>query len=359
MINSKRVFFKSLLDIINPYAWVTTARNKAFDFGILNSRKFDIPTICIGNISVGGTGKTPHTEYIVKLLKEKYRIAVLSRGYGRNSHGYIKATDGTAMQQIGDEPFQIKNKFNDICVAVCEKRVTGIENLLADENGIQAILLDDAFQHRYVKAGLNILLIDSNRPVWRDCILPFGRLRESLAGIKRADIVVMTKCDNVAAEEQKWCREYIKKRKDIPVFFSAMQYGALYPVFPKAAKGEATVGTGSKVLLLTGIARPAPLKAEIESRGAEVTLMQYSDHHNFSDKDFNEIAATFDRIEGEKKIVITTEKDATRLLDAQALPQGIKERIFALPIEVKILDGEEKMFNQIIEDYVAKNSRNS
>lgn len=186
---------------------VMAARNKAFDTGVLKSREFAIPTICVGNISVGGTGKTPHIEYIAKLLKDEFRIAVLSRGYGRKSKGYIKADNRSTMQQIGDEPFQIKNKFKDIDVAVCEKRVYGIEQLTKENSELQVILLDDAFQHRHVKTGLNILLIDSNRPVWNDCVMPFGRLRERISGIRRADIVIMTKCREMTEEQMTTCGE--------------------------------------------------------------------------------------------------------------------------------------------------------
>ena len=186
----KRTILRTLIDVINPYAWVMAVRNLAFDTGMLKSHSFDLPVICVGNISVGGTGKTPHTEHIIKLLKQRYSTALLSRGYGRKSKGYIKADANTPMQLIGDEPFQIKNKFPNITVAVCEERVTGIKRLLAEEKGVQAIVLDDAYQHRYVKAGLNILLIDSNRPVWNDNVLPFGRLRESLCGIVAAKYLV-------------------------------------------------------------------------------------------------------------------------------------------------------------------------
>lgn len=359
MIDRKRGILRAFLDAINPYAWITAARNRAFDAGILKSRSYCIPTICIGNISVGGTGKTPHTEYLIRLLKEKHRIAMLSRGYGRSTKGYIKADAGSSMQQIGDEPFQIKNKFPGLSVAVCEKRVTGIDNLLAEENSLQAILLDDAYQHRYVKAGMNILLIDSNRPVWQDCILPFGRLRESIRGIRRADIAIITKCSDIPQEKQQWCRNYIGRIKEIPVFFSTMKYGEPYPVFPAHAKERFEIDKGCSVLLVTGIARPTPLREEIERRGARVTLMRYADHHNFTADELQEISDRFNGTEGENKVIMTTEKDATRLLQHPAVTQSIKENLYAMPIEVEILNNEEKMFNQIIEDYVAENSRNS
>ena len=345
-----------LTDAINPYSWVMTARNKAFDAGLLKSRSFGIPTICVGNISVGGTGKTPHIEYIIRLLKEQYAVAVLSRGYGRKSKGYIKAGKQSAMEQIGDEPFQIKDKFTGIDVAVCEKRVKGIENLIAGNKGLQVILLDDAFQHRYVKAGLSILLIDSNRPVWNDNVMPFGRLREKPAGIERADIVIFTKCKEIQGEQKEHYRRSIKECKNIPVYFSAVRYGEPYPLFDENA-ASAAIDKGCRVLLVTGIANPLPLKAEMEERGAEVELMQYGDHHNFSTGELEDIAKRFSS--SGSSIILTTEKDATRIKQRKDLPQIIRDNIYALPIEVEILDGEEKLFNQNIYNYVTENSRNS
>ena len=358
MTGRKRTFIKSILDIINPYAWVTGLRNMAFDAGVLASYRPEIPAVCIGNLSVGGTGKTPHTEYLVRLLKDKFRIAVLSRGYGRSSKGYIKADAQTAMAQIGDEPFQIKDKFPEIEVAVCEKRADGIRMLLAEVPGLQAILLDDAYQHRYVKAGLNILLIDSNRPVWLDCILPFGRLRESLAGIGRADIVIMTKCSSMDSSTMEWCRRYIKERCGAPVFFSRMKYGNIYPLFNREREIP-EIKEGCEVLLVTGIAKPAPLRKEIESRGAKTVLLKFADHHNFTNSDIEKIAERYESLKGRNRMILTTEKDATRLLQRDDLPQSVKENIYAMPIEVEFLDNEEEKFNQIIENHVTENPRNS
>lgn len=348
----KRAVSYRLLDAINPYHWGTSVRNKAFECGLLKSTSFDIPVICIGNITVGGTGKTPHTEYLIKLLCNIYKVAVLSRGYGRKSRGYHKATDKTTMPMIGDEPFQIKSKFKDITVAVDEKRVHGIEQLLNEDNPPQVILLDDAYQHRYVKAGLNILLVDNNRPVWRDTLLPLGRLRESMAGIERADIIIVTKCPPDMSEKCKEdCRQMLQTKRGTPLFFSTMRYGTPYPIFPEAAGRECKTEKGCKILLLTGIAKPAPLKAELEHRGAEVTLKQFADHHNFSEGEIKNIAESFDKINGEK-LIITTEKDAARLTSLPSLPQIIKENIFALPIEVDFLDGRRKEFDTLVTEKV-------
>lgn len=355
----KKGILKTIADIINPYRWIMQARNHAFDSGLLPQRSFGAPIICIGNITVGGTGKTPQTEYLIRLLKEQWKIAVLSRGYGRKTHGYIKADEKTTMPMIGDEPFQIKEKFPDITVAVCEKRAVGAANLLAGENAPSVILLDDAYQHRHIKAGLYILLVDYNRPVWSDCTLPFGRLREHENGSRRADIVIITKCPaDITAQQMEHCRKSLKTKEGAPVFFSRVEYGGIYPLFANMQEGHRAIKQGDNVLLLTGIAKPAPLKKEIEEKGARVTLMQYADHHDFCDGDIKDIAAAYNRLDG-NKFILTTEKDATRLRRMPGLPQEIKSNIYAIPIETKIIDNKEKMFNQIILDYVTENSRNS
>jgi tetraacyldisaccharide 4'-kinase len=356
MTEMKKGMHRQLADMLNPYSWITAARNRLFDTGVIKSHEPEVATICIGNISVGGTGKTPHTEYLARLLKERFKTAVLSRGYGRKSKGYILADGSSTAAAIGDEPFQIKNKFNDIDVAVCERRAEGIERLTADIKGIDVVLLDDAYQHRHIKAGLNILLIDSSRPIWQDAILPFGRLRESARGISRADIVIMTKCGEMTPELQRELSAYIKNMKELPVFFSRMRYGELYPLFNNAGR---SIDEETDILLVTGIARPAPLKEEIESTGARVTLMQYADHHDFTDGDIREIAKRYRNIGNGKKMIVTTEKDATRIAGHKEIPTDIKESIHVMPIEVEFMNNGKEMFNQIIMNYVTENSRNS
>lgn len=343
-------------DYINPYCWVTDIRNFAFDKGWLKSSFFHLPVVSVGNLTVGGTGKTPHIEYIINLLKEEYHIATLSRGYKRASKGYVKATSGCDTSIIGDEPAQIKSKFPDITVAVDEKRVDGIEHLLSEEKQPDVILLDDAFQHRYVTPGLSIVLVDSNRPIWNDNVLPFGRLRERADGIKRADVIVVTKCPQTMQESQKQqFRQKLGQKNETPVFFSTVCYDNPKALFD-VAEQQCTIGKGTNVLLLTGIARPEPLKKELESRGAEVTLMQFADHHNFSRAELDNVAKKFASLPSDNKTIITTEKDAERITGRNDLPYIIKEKCYSLPIKVRIMD-EEKMFNQIIIDYVRKNQR--
>ena len=349
----------SLLNAINPYHWITWTRNRSFDKGVLVSRSFDLPVICIGNITVGGTGKTPHTEYLIRLLKDKYRLAVLSRGYGRKSSGYILADEKVTMQRLGDEPYQMHCKFPDVTVAVDENRVHGILALLSRKKEPDVILLDDAYQHRYVEAGMNILLIDYNRPIWRDAVLPYGRMRESIQGAERADIIIITKSPReLESSEQMQIKERLAAIKEVPVFFSAMRYGEHYPLFPSYAAPGVPVGKGSNVLLVTGIAKPAPLKAELERRGANVRLMQYADHHNFSAAELDGIAAALASM-GSGGIMVTTEKDAARLASYCTLPEIIKNKAYVMPIEVEILNNEEYLLNKKISDYVTENSRDS
>lgn len=349
----------NIFDIINPYHWITHIRNIAFDLGLIKSHKFNIPVICVGNISVGGTGKTPHTEYLIRLLKENHCIAMLSRGYGRKSTGFVRATPNSKMKEIGDEPFQIWKKFSDIIVAVDEKRVHGIGQLLKEKPTPDIIILDDAFQHRHVKAGLNILLIDSNRPIWSDRVMPFGRLRESASAINRADIIIITKCDRQAdAAWQNSIKAKLNNKKEVPVFFSTMKYGVPYPIFNEHRK-KSIEFNGCHTLLMTGIANPTPLKKELEKRGAKVTLISFADHHDFSVDELNGIEKKFLNTSDTAKAIITTEKDAARLIGNPSVPTVIKQNIYAIPIEVDFLNEETNMFNQIISDYVRKNSGNS
>ena len=345
-----------LIDYINPYCWVVTVRNFAFDAGWLESKSFNLPIISVGNLTVGGTGKTPHIEYIVNLLKDEFNIATLSRGYRRKTKGFFKAAEEYNATDIGDEPAQIKKKFPSITVAVDEKRANGIIQLLKEKNKPQVILLDDAFQHRYVTPGLSIVLVDCNRPTWRDHVLPFGRLREPANGIKRAHAVIVTKCPaDISEKERESIRKKLGTKKDTPIFFSTVCYDEPVAIFD-TQKSRCRIDKNSEILLLTGIARPEPLKKELEQRGASVTLMKYPDHHHFTSNELKEIAAKFASLPSGNKIIITTEKDAERIVGRNDLPIIIKENIYTIPIKVRIIE-EETMFNQIIVDYVRKNQR--
>lgn len=352
-----------------PLSWLygigVCLRNKLFDWGWLPSKSFDVPVICIGNLAVGGTGKTPHTEYLIKLLqKAGFRVATLSRGYKRKTKGYVLAEAQSDVQKIGDEPYQIKSKFPDIRVAVDEDRCHGIEQLLTLKNPtVDVVLLDDAFQHRYVKAGVNILLTDFHRLLCDDALLPAGRLREPASGKNRANIVIVTKCPNNIKPID---FNIISKRLHLypyqQLYFSRFRYGMLKPLFPgKTDKRKAlsSLSEGEQVLLVTGIASPAPLVKEIKANTSLVKLLAFDDHHNFSPKDLQLVKDQFLQLEERKRLIITTEKDATRLKSHPALDEALKPHIFVLPIEIEFLQNQKQIFDQNIIDYVRANSRNS
>lgn len=356
---------KSLYPLSFLYGLGVSLRNKMFDWGILRSKSYDIPVICIGNITVGGTGKTPHTEYLIKLLKKEFKVAVLSRGYKRKSKGFVLATPTSSANEIGDEPYQIKQKFPEIAVSVDKDRCHGIETLCDNkkESELGVILLDDAFQHRYVNPGMNILLVDFNRLICDDALLPAGRLREPLSGKNRANIVIVTKCPRLMKPMD---FRIITKRLDLypyqQLYFTSYKYGNLTPIFSGSnirKRSLAQIEKNENILLLTGIASPKQLLQDLERYSSHITPLTFADHHEFTENDLKTLKETFDNLSGEKKIIITTEKDAARLTQFTNLDETIQKNIFALPIEVKFLLNQEDAFNQNIIEYVRKNKRNS
>lgn len=349
-----------------PLAWLygigVNLRNKLFDRGWLRSKSFAVPVICIGNLAVGGTGKTPHTEYLIRLLQhEGLHIATLSRGYRRKSKGYLLADEHSNADLLGDEPMQMKQKFPDIHVAVDEKRCHGIEELLKlTSPSVDAILLDDAFQHRYVKAGLNILLTDYHRLLCDDALLPAGRLREPTCGKSRAQIVIVTKCpEDIKPIEFNIIAKRLHLYPYQHLFFSRLRYGALQRLFPQEGASKAVSWQGDEqVLLLTGIASPAPLYERICQQAKEVRLMAFDDHHAFTAKDFARIEEAFEALPEGRRLLVTTEKDAARLKGHPDLPKALKPHIVVLPIEIEILQNQQETFNHYIIDYVRTNTRN-
>lgn len=314
---------KWLLPLSWCYGVAVNFRNTLFNIGVLKSRAFDIPVISVGNITVGGTGKTPHVEYLIKLLKDRCHVAVLSRGYKRKSKGYIKANAQTTMPEIGDEPFQMKQKFPDITVAVDKDRCHGIDQLTSDDPQLDVILLDDAFQHRYVKPGINILLVDYHRLVIYDRLLPAGRLRESLTGKDRADIVIITKCpQSLKPMEYRVITKAMSLYPYQQLFFTTLSYGELEPVFPaEAQQVQLSQLATQHVLLLTGIASPEQMISDLSPLVGQLAPLTFADHHQFNAKDVALINDTFAALPSPKAI-ITTEKDTTRLLTTSGLSDG-------------------------------------
>ncbi len=356
--------FIKINDWLLPFSWLygmgVKLRNYMFEIGILKSRSFDTPVISVGNITVGGTGKTPHVEYLIRLLQDKVKVAVLSRGYKRKSHGFVLAEKDTPQAMIGDEPYQMHRKFPDIYVAVDKDRCHGIRKL-TDENiakGTDVVLLDDAYQHRYVNPGINILLVDYHRLIIYDKLLPAGRLREHQKGKNRANIVIITKCPRDLKPME--IRVLIKAMDLFPyqtLFFTTLEYRELHPIF-EGSDRKLDEMKNTNILLLTGIASPQQMILDIKPYCKNITPLSFSDHHAFTTKDVETINNTFASLPPPKAI-ITTEKDESRILDVNGLSEEVKSNIYTLPVEIKFMQEEGKMFNENIIGYVRKNSRNS
>ncbi len=350
---------------LRPLSWLygfgVGVRNALFDMGILPSRSYNIPIINVGNLTVGGTGKTPHTEYLVRLLSHRYRVAVLSRGYKRKTKGYILATMESSVRDIGDEPWQMKQKFPDIYVAVDGNRRRGIEHLCNDKatRDVDVILLDDAYQHRYVNPGVNILLVDYHRMITDDCLLPAGRLREPKEGKRRANIVIVTKCPH---DIKPMGFRVVQRALDLKpyqkLFFSTLRYGTMHQVFGNGKTQLTEIGSNESVMLLTGIASPEQMRIDISRHTERITLLPFPDHHYFSDADAQAINQKFEQMPLPRRI-ITTEKDAARLKLLNGLTPEVRESMYELPIEVEIMREQTENFNDNITGYVLKNSRNS
>ena len=357
--------FIKVNDWLLPLSWLygmgVGLRNQLFDLGILKSHAFDIPVISVGNITVGGSGKTPHVEYLIRLLKDQMKVAVLSRGYKRKSHGYVLATDHTSMAEIGDEPYQMKRKFDGLYVAVDKKRTRGIERLTHDSEtqDVDVILLDDAFQHRYVKPGINILLVDYHRLIIYDKLLPAGRLREPAKGKSRADIVIITKCPkDLKPMEFRVLTKAIALYPYQELFFTTLDYDELQPLFEAPRMTWKEFNKSTQVLLLTGIASPKQMIIDLQPHCGLITPMTFPDHHPFSKKDIDKINQVFADMEG-PKCIITTEKDAARLEDLDGLSEEVRKSLYKLPIRIRFMLDQGDNFNHKILSYVRKNSRNS
>jgi tetraacyldisaccharide 4'-kinase len=359
-IQQRRRYLKPLLVALSIlYGLITLLRNRLFDAGILRSVEFGFPVISVGNITVGGTGKTPHVEYLIKLLHEKFNIAILSRGYKRKSKGFLIAGKGSTPDQIGDESFQIWQKFRNILVAVDEKRVRGIRLLKKHDPSLQCIVLDDAFQHRYVVAGVSILLIDYYRPLASDRMLPAGSLREYKQGIHRANIIIVTKVPHAIKPIEK--RLWIKDLGLYPyqyLYFSSLRYGSLVPVFDRKQKkiilGELS-DMKPNIILITGIANSQPLKEMLITCCSAIDHVCFHDHHEYSVNDLADIEKRYFNIPENHKLIITTEKDSVKIRNFDTINPLVKKAVYFIPVEVVLLDDRQKEFDANIVNYVTKN----
>jgi tetraacyldisaccharide 4'-kinase len=344
------------------YGIIIFVRNKLYDFKILKSVEFHIPVISVGNITVGGTGKTPHVEYLIRLLKDNYKVAFLSRGYKRKTRDFIVATEQSSAATIGDEPLQVKRKFPELTVAVDRKRVNGIHKLIDNIPELDIILLDDAYQHRAVNPGVNILLIDYNHPLKGDSLLPVGMLREPASEKERADLIVVTKVPrDISAIDKRLFLLNVDARTHQKVYFSTTKYGELKPVFDISGSDKVpALDKGGKytILLVTGIADPSELINHLAPLCKEVIPLSFPDHYAFTQKDVTSIVEKFNVVHGTDKIIVTTEKDAVRLIFYDAT-ENLPEAWYYIPIEVEFLPNEGELFNNQILHYVKNNNRNS
>jgi len=349
------VFLKSFRILLLPVAllyWVVIKiRNWLFDKNILSSVTFGLPLICVGNLSVGGTGKSPMVEYLVRLLKDQYQLAVLSRGYKRKTEGYVLANAGSTALDIGDEPKQFQQKFPMVPVAVGERRLEAIPQLLHDCPDTECIILDDAFQHRSVRAGLNILLTDYNNLFTRDFYLPTGDLRDLRSSYKRSDIIIVTKCDPQLTVEKK--KKIISEIRPFPhqqVFFTANKYAHPYHILDRNDIKRLSVP--EDILLITGIANPDPLKHLLEIHSATYSMIHFPDHHIFTIDDWKDIIKKFNAINSHRKIMLTTEKDAVRLIKFSEEITGLP--LYVIPLEHFFLFEEEHLFSRAVVNFITE-----
>jgi len=342
------------------YGLVVALRNLLFDFKILKSHQFEIPVISVGNITVGGTGKTPHVEYLAQLLKGKFKVAILSRGYKRKTKGFVLAQDNPKTKDVGDEPAQMKFKFPELDIAVNADRVEGITTLEQRKNEI--IILDDAFQHRYVKPGLSILLVDFNRRIDKSYLLPFGNLRENAREIRRADIIIVTKTPvEIKPIERRVIIEQIHPYPFQQLYFTSFSYGKFEPVFNKNLHLPSDFNNSHEIftiLVITGIAYSRPFIEHLKMLSQDIVHIELADHSSYNIHKLNKIVNAFKAINNDKKIIITTEKDAVKMREIENVDEILSRNMFFVPIEVSFIENENEFKNQIL-DYVRKNKRNN
>ncbi len=347
------VFRIFLLPFALLYGFVIFCRNLLFDIGLLPSRDYPFPMISVGNLRTGGTGKTPHVEYLVNLLKGEYNIAVLSRGYKRKTRGYYEAGPDSKTADVGDEPMQVHLKFPDIVVAVHGNRRKGIKKIMALHPETNLIILDDAFQHRYVKPGLNLLLTGYYNPFFKDHLLPLGSLREAKTRAKRADALIVTKTPSVFSPlDRRFFNKQLKKYKPGSVFFSKFKYKDMIPLTPAAVEKSAT-GVKS-IFLLSGIANTTALEEYLKTCCQDLFVHKYPDHHQFTKKDLQKLRDDYNKTISYSKIILTTEKDATRLISDELSKDMADLPVYALPIEVAFHDPDKQSFDTMIHRFLAK-----
>ncbi len=345
------------------YWLITGIRNFLYEAGILKSTSFPVPVICVGNITVGGTGKTPHTEYLLELLGENFRVAILSRGYKRKTSDFRIASASSTVAEIGDEPLQIFSKYPGNLVAVDRSRVKGIWRIMAYHPETQVIIMDDGYQHRSVTPGLSILLTDFERPYMKDHMLPYGNLREDKSDMRRADIILITKCPSeLNAIQRRIIVKEIGKAPYQNLYFTSLTYGLPMPVFGTQNKNIENPAIAAYpdagILLVTGIANPKPLRDYLGSFFTEIRELPFPDHHAFREKDLNAIVAAFGELRSSPRFIITTEKDAVRLRELTGLDEAVRSAMFFIPLGINFLNDDKEEFDNLVLNYVRKNKQN-
>jgi tetraacyldisaccharide 4'-kinase len=357
-MNFNTIFLKSFRVLLLPFALVygiiISIRNWLYNKKYFKSVQFNIPIICVGNLSLGGTGKSPMVEHLLSITSEQFKMATLSRGYKRKTKGYALADQNTTALEIGDEPMQFHIKHPNVSVAVCERRIEAIPQLLQDVPNLNAIILDDAFQHREIEAGFNILLTDYNNLYCEDISFPTGDLRDERKSAKRANIIVVTKCPiHLSAQERDEIIDKLYPAQNQSVFFSSITYETPYHIYNP--NDEWVLTMNDEVLLVCGIANPLPLKDFLHENTHTYYQLSYSDHHIFSIEDLNEIKEKFDEIKTKRKIILTTEKDAVRLVKYTEELNQIP--LYVLPIKPHFLFNTEQEFNKLVFDYLEQHSK--
>ncbi len=353
--------------LLLPFSWLyglgVWIRNRLFDHEVLSSASFNIPIISVGNITVGGTGKTPHVEYLAALLGEEFSLATLSRGYKRRTRDFRIASTESTVGEIGDEPLQMKRRFPEMTVAVDRKRVNGVKTLMEISPPVEVILLDDAYQHRSIKPGYSILLIDYMRPIQKDRLLPAGRLREPAINRNRANIILVTRSpERIKPIELREYANQLELSIGQHLYFTNMRYGDLTPVFPGCKKREAQwfKSQVEGVMIVAGIAQPRPLRQYARSISTNITELFFPDHHSYTQKDMEKISSAYQRLKQKSKeiLVLTTEKDAMRLRDHQPA-KDLQDAFHAVRIHVHFLNDDKEEFDRQILNYVHSNKRSS
>jgi tetraacyldisaccharide 4'-kinase len=357
MGTSKNIFLYPLSLV---YALITGIRNFLFNTGFLSSVEFNLPVICVGNITVGGTGKTPHTEYITGLLRKNFKVATLSRGYKRETRDFRIASSSSTVSEIGDEPMQIFRKFPDVLVTVDRNRVNGVRKILEERPDTEVIILDDGFQHRRITPGFSILLSDFERLFVRDNILPYGNLRESKENMRRADIILITKSpSDISPIQRRLIVKEIAKAPYQNLYFTSFIYESPVPLFDKSSTGmtasEISEPEKCGVVLVTGIANPQPLKDYLHNRFHEIIHLSFPDHYSYKEKDIHSISNAYKELKSPARYIFTTEKDAVRLQEFTNIAEPVRSALFYIPVSIHFLNDDKDEFDNLIVDYVRKN----